>query len=107
MLCSLKFAPFTVAHSAGSGPTCAVIISGNLNGNCFAIDFNMLKSVKYLGGKFAVCFKQSRLLHNFNFSDFNAPNTRNIFYLSNQTLGHNPVTPADIKKKTGIFLLSI
>ena len=107
MLCSLKLAPFTVAYSARFEPTCAVIASGNLNGNCFAIDFNMLKSVKYLGGIFAVCFKQSRLLHNFNFSDFNAPNTRNIFYLSNQTLGHNPVTPAYIKKKPGILLLAV
>ena len=89
------------------GPTCAVIASGNLNGNCFAIDFNMLKSVKYLGGKFAICFKQSRVPHNFNLSDFNASNTRNTFNLSNQTLGHNPVTPADIKRKTGKLLISV
>jgi hypothetical protein len=89
------------------GPTCAVIVAGNLNGNCFAVDCSMLKSVKYLGGKSAVCFKQGRVPHNFNLADSNAPNTGNSINRSNQALGHNPVTPADIKKKTGKLLLAV
>ena len=65
----------------------------------------MLKSAEYLRCKPALCFKQDRIAHDFNFSDFNAANTGGVINLSKESLGHNAVTSANIEKKAGKLLV--
>lgn len=69
---------------------------GDFDGDGYTTDFRILKSGKDLGGKAAVGFNKRLVSQDFDFSDLNAPNARNTIDLSNQALGHNTLTSADI-----------